>query len=201
MNDNILENKDTIFLSKIQILFNTIEELEALATTNPDEQRLIDYEISDYLHLIQNNDLSDEKLLEVTKKLKIARIKRNALNNVNELANTWFGNNKTFIFSDHRDILENAIKEKLKTLNCEYGYRVLDAETVESYKEATVIESKVRKQRGGKYEISKEELEEKLASGMKNKQIAEELGCDQSYISVLKKRYGLGMREYNRRGE
>lgn len=200
MNDNILENKDTIFLSKIQLLFNTIKELELLASTNPEEQRLIDHEISDYLHLIQNNDLSDEKLLDITKKLKIARIKRNALNNVNDLANTWFGNNKTFIFSDHRYKLENAIKEKLESLNCEYKFRVLDKETVESYKEATVIECKVRKTRG-KYDITKKELEEKLASGMKNKQIAEELGCEQSYISVLKKKYGLGMREYNRRGE
>lgn len=200
MNDNILENKDTIFLSKIQLLFNTIEELEALAKSNPKEQQSIDYEISDYLHLIQHNDLSDDKILEITKKLKVARIKRNALNNVNDLVNVWFGNNKCFIYSDHRHKLENAIKEKLESLNCEYKFRVLDEETVESYKEATVIECKVRKTRG-KYDITKEELEEKLASGMKNKQIAEELGCEQSYISVLKKKYGLGMREYNRRGE
>ena len=200
MNDNILENKDTIFLSKIQLLFNTIEELEALANSNPKEQQSIDYEISDYLHLIQNNDLSDEKLLEVTKKLKIARIKRNALNNVNDLVNVWFGNNKCFIYSDHRHKLENAIKEKLESLNCEYKFRVLDEETIERYKEATIVDVKVRKQRGGKYEISKEELEEKLAQGMKNKQIAEELGCDQSYISVLKKRYGLGTRKYTKRG-
>lgn len=200
MNDNILENKDTIFLSKIQLLFNTIEELEALAKSNPKEQQSIDYEISDYLHLIQHNDLSDDKILEITKKLKVARIKRNALNNVNDLVNVWFGNNKCFIYSDHRHKLENAIKEKLESLNCEYKFRVLDKETVESYKEATVIECKVRKTRG-KYDITKEELEEKLASGMKNKQIAEELGCEQSYISVLKKKFGIGMREYNRRGE
>ena len=200
MNDNILENKDTIFLSKIQLLFNTIEELEALAKSNPKEQQSIDYEISDYLHLIQHNDLSDDKILEITKKLKVARIKRNALNNVNDLVNVWFGNNKCFIYSDHRHKLENAIKEKLESLNCEYKFRVLDEETVESYKEATVIECKIRKTRG-KYDITKEELEEKLASGMKNKQIAEELGCEQSYISVLKKKFGIGMREYNRRGE
>ena len=200
MNDNILENKDTIFLSKIQLLFNTIEELEALAKSNPKEQQSIDYEISDYLHLIQHNDLSDDKILEITKKLKVARIKRNALNNVNDLVHVWFGNNKCFIYSDHRYKLENAIKEKLESLNCEYKFRVLDEETVESYKEATVIECKVRKTRG-KYDITKEELEEKLASGMKNKQIAEELGCEQSYISVLKKKFGIGMREYNRRGE
>lgn len=200
MNDNIYGNEDTIFLSKIQILFNTINELEDMAKSNPEKQRLINYEISDYLHLIQNEDLSDDKILEINKKLKIARLKRQALNNVNDLANVWFGNNKCFIFSDHRHKLETAIKNRLETLNCEYKFRVLDAETVESYKEATVIECKVRKTRG-KYDITKEELEEKLASGMKNKQIAEELGCEQSYISVLKKKYGLGMREYNRRGE
>ena len=71
---------------------------------------------------------------------------------------------------------------------------------VDSFKECIVIEAKVRKRRG-KYEITKEMLEEKLEKGMKNKEIAEELGCEQSYISVLKKKFGLGMREYKKRGE
>ena len=36
---------------------------------------------------------------------------------------------------------------------------------------------------------------------MKNKDIAKELGCDQSYVSVLKRLYGIGRRTYKKRGE
>lgn len=195
-----MENKDTIFLAKLQKVIELLDEIDEMAHNNPDEQQAIDYEISDYQHLLQNEDLSDEKTLEVAKKLKDARLRRVHLNNTYELVKTYYGNNKVLIYSDNRYKLVEAITDKLRTLNQEYKYRVLDEDTVNSFKEVIIIESKVIKTRG-KYEISKEELEEKLAQGMKNKQIAEELGCDQSYISVLKKRYGLGMREYNRRGE
>lgn len=196
-----MENKDTIFLAKLRKVIELLDEIDEMAHNNPDEQQAIDYEISDYQHLLQNEDLSDEKTLEVAKKLKNARLRRVHLNNTYELVKTYYGNNKVLIYSDNRYKLVEAITDKLRTLNQEYKYRVLDEDTVNSFKEAIIVESKVRKQRSGKYEITKEELEEKIANGMKNKDIAEELGCDQSYISVLKKKYGLGMREYTRKGE
>lgn len=195
-----MENKDTIFLAKLQKVIELLDEIDEMAHNNPDEQQAIDYEISDYQHLLQNEDLSDEKTLEVAKKLKDARLRRVHLNNTYELVKTYYGNNKVLIYSDNRYKLVEAITDKLRTLNQEYKYRVLDEDTVNSFKEVIIIETKVRKRRG-KYEITKEMLEERFEKGMKNKEIAEELGCEQSYISVLKKKFGLGMREYNRRGE
>lgn len=198
-----MNNKDTVFLAKLRQVIELLDEIDEMAKNNPNEQQEIDYEISDYQHLLQNEELSDEKTLEIAKKLKAARLKRVHLNNTYELVKTYYGNNKVLIYSDNRYKLVEAITDKLSTLNQEYKYRVLDEETINHFKEAVVIESKVitGRKRGGKYEITKEELEEKIANGMKNKDIAEELGCDQSYISVLKKKYGLGMREYTRKGE
>lgn len=198
-----MENKDKVFLAKLQLVIETLNEIDEMARKNPEEQQAIDYEISDYQHLLQNEDLSDEKIVEVAKKLKEARVKRESLNNVYALVSTYYGNNKVLPYSDTRYKLGDAIKEKLKTLNQEYKYRVLDEDTINGFKEATIIETKVivKKKRVSKYDISKEELEEKLANGMKNKDIAKELGCDQSHISVLKKLYGLGTRKYTKRGE
>lgn len=198
-----MENKDKVFLAKLQLVIETLDEIDELARSNPEEQQAIDYEISDYQHLLQNEDLSDDKIIEVAKKLKIARIKRESLNNVYALVTTYYGNNKVLPYSDTRHRLTDAIKDKLKTLNQEYRYRVLDEDTINGFKEATIIETQVivKKKRVGKYDISKDELEEKLANGMKNKDIAKELGCDQSYITVLKKLHGLDTRKYNRRGE
>lgn len=198
-----MENKDKVFLAKLQLVIETLDEIDELARSNPEEQQAIDYEISDYQHLLQNEDLSDDKIVEVAKKLKIARVKRESLNNVYALVTTYYGNNKVLPYSDTRHRLADAIKDKLKTLNQEYKYRVLDEDTINSFKEATIVETKiiVKKNRSSKYDITKEELEEKIASGMKNKDIAKELGCDQSYITVLKKLHGLGTRNYKKRGE
>lgn len=195
-----MEKTDLIFLAKLQQVMTTLDELDDIAKRNPTRQQMIDYEISDYLHLLQNEDLSDEKILELSKRLKQARLTRVSLFNTSELVKTYMNNNKVLIYSEHRHKLKDAIEEKMKNLNNNYNYRILEQEDVDSFKECTVIESKTRKKRG-KYEITKEMLEEKFEKGMKNKEIAEELGCEQSYISVLKKKFGLGMREYKKRGE
>jgi hypothetical protein len=195
-----MEKTDLIFLAKLQLVMTTLDELDDIAKRNPTRQQMIDYEISDYLHLLQNEDLSDEKILELSKRLKQARLTRVSLFNTSELIKTYMNNNKVLIYSEHRHKLKDAIEEKMKTLNNNYNYRILEQEDVDSFKECIVVETKVRKRRG-KYEITKEMLEERFEKGMKNKEIAEELGCEQSYISVLKKKFGLGMREYKKRGE
>ena len=195
-----MEKTDLIFLAKLQQVMTTLDELDDIAKRNPTRQQMIDYEISDYLHLLQNEDMSDEKILELSKRLKQARLTRVSLFNTSELIKTYMNNNKVLIYSEHRHKLKDAIEEKMKNLNNKYNYRILEQGDVDSFKECTVIESKTRKKRG-KYEITKEMLEEKLEKGMKNKEIAEELGCEQSYISVLKKKFGLGMREYKKRGD
>ena len=195
-----MEKTDLIFLAKLQLVMTTLDELDDIAKRNPTRQQMIDYEISDYLHLLQNEDLSDEKILELSKRLKQARLTRVSLFNTSELIKTYINNNKVLIYSEHRHKLKDAIEEKMKTLNNNYNYRILEQEDVDSFKECIVVETKVRKRRG-KYEITKEMLEERFEKGMKNKEIAEELGCEQSYISVLKKKFGLGMREYKKRGE
>ena len=195
-----MEKTDLIFLAKLQQVMTTLDELDDIAKRNPTRQQMIDYEISDYLHLLQNEDLSDEKILELSKRLKQARLTRVSLFNTSELIKTYMNNNKVLIYSEHRHKLKDVIEEKMKTLNNNNNYRILEQEDVDSFKECIVIEAKVRKRRG-KYEITKEMLEERFEKGMKNKEIAEELGCEQSYISVLKKKFGLGMREYKKRGE
>lgn len=201
MNNYIIENRDVIFLAKLQSVISTLDEIDKMAKENPDLQKMIDYEISDYNHILQNEDLSDEQMVEIAKKLKEARLKRATVYNTFELVKTYYGNNKVLIYSHNRYKLNDAIKEKLKNLNQEYKYRILDGKTVDTLKGTTVVETNVKEQHVSKYIISKEELEEKLASGMKSKDIAKELGRNQSYVTMLKKKYGIGVREYKKRGE
>ena len=195
-----MEKTDLIFLSKLQLIMTTLDEMDILIKTNPSKQQTIDYEISDLLHLLQNEEISDDKIVELGKRLKKARLTRSALFNTSELIKTYLNNNKVLIYSEHRHKLREAVEEKLKTLNNAYNYRVLAKEDVDGFKGKIIIDSSIGKRRG-KYDITKEMLEERFEKGMKNKEIAEELGCEQSYVSVLKKKFGLGMREYKKRGE
>lgn len=83
-----MEKTDLIFLAKLQQVMTTLDELDDIAKRNPTRQQMIDYEISDYLHLLQNEDMSDEKILELSKRLKQARLTRVSLFNTSELVKT-----------------------------------------------------------------------------------------------------------------
>ena len=144
MNNYIIENRDVIFLAKLQSVISTLDEIDKMAKENPDLQKMIDYEISDYNHILQNEDLSDEQMVEIAKKLKEARLKRATVYNTFELVKTYYGNNKVLIYSHNRYKLNDAIKAKLKNLNQEYKYRILDGKTIDALKGTTVVETNVK---------------------------------------------------------
>ena len=194
MND--MENKEKIFLAKIQLLINTFDEIDDIVTNNPNDQPAIDFEISDYLHLLQNEDLSDESMLEVSKKLRNARIKRNQLQNTSQLIKAYTDNKSKLAYQNNRYCMENAIKNVVNRLNQDYNYRVLDTNDILEIKnEKPLVVTKE------KSKITKETLEEMINCGMKTNEIALALNCSPSNISHLKKTYGLGTRNYTKRGE
>ena len=189
-----LENKEKIFLAKIQLLMNTFEEIDEIVANNPNDQQAIDFEISDYLHLLQNEDLSDESMLEISKKLKNARIKRSQLQNTAQLIKAYTDNKSKLAYQNNRYCMENAIKNVVNRLNQDYNYRVLDTNDILEIKnEKPLVVTKE------KHKITKEELEEMINRGMKTKEIALALNCCDSNISHLKKLYGLGTRNYTKR--
>lgn len=194
MND--MENKEKIFLAKIQLLINTFDEIDDIVTNNPNDQQAIDFEISDYLHLLQNEDLSDESMLEVSKKLRNARIKRNQLQNTSQLIKAYTDNKSKLAYQNNRYCMENAIKNVVNRLNQDYNYRVLDTNDILEIKnEKPLVVTKE------KSKITKETLEEMINCGMKTNEIALALNCSPSNISHLKKTYSLGTRNYTKRGE
>lgn len=66
MNSNI----DTIFLGKLQQALDLLDEIDDMIKQNPNDQQQIDFEISDYLHLLQNKDLNDLDTESLLKNLK-----------------------------------------------------------------------------------------------------------------------------------
>lgn len=81
------------------------------------------------------------------------------------------------------------------TLHKPYNYRVLDENQINSF---MTIDNKSTETIEKKNKISKEELERLVNEGKKSVDIAKMYGFTQSYISVLKKKYGIKTRKYTK---
>lgn len=193
-------NDEAIFLAKIQQAITLLNEIDDTITNNPDMQKNIDWEISDYLHLIENETLSEKAKLEIDDRLKKCRIVRRQINHIQAIGKVFSDNRGKLTFKSSREILYSMIKNTVSKLDTEYNYRVLDQETINNLckKEEVVVEKK-KKTRGKQPCISKEDLQAKLDSGMKCNEIAKELGVRPEYISRIKAQYNM-TRKYNRRG-
>ena len=189
-----MDDKENIFLAKIQSLCNIFDEIDELIEDNPSEQQKIDFEISDYLHLLQNEDLSDSSMLNISKKLKQARLKREMLHNTALLIKTFNDNKQRIIHNNTRGMFRSNIKNTMNKLHQDYNYRVLEENDIKELKKE--INENVKKSRS---KISKEELLEKINEGMRTKDIAEHFETTPSTICHLKQKYGIASRHYNRK--
>ena len=193
-----MENKESIFLAKVQLLVNTFEEIDEIIKNTPTEQQNIDYEISDYLHLLQNEDLNDDSMLSISKKLKEARLKREQLQNVSHLIKAYVDNKSSLAYENNRFRMDNAIKNVMNRLHQDYNYRVLDETIISTLKTTNKVKKRERK-RNKNSKISKEDLLECVEKGMKTKDIAEYFNTTPSNICHVKKRFGIENRKYNRK--
>lgn len=193
-------NDDKVFLAKLQLILTTLDEVDDIIDNNPDMQKNVDWEISDYLHLLENEDLSKQAQSEIDDRIKKCRIIRRKLNNISIIAKTFNDNRGELVFRGQREFLGNSIRATINKLDNDYKYRALDETTInlliakkEDVEEKPVVIKK------GRVCISKEELEERLNNGMRNKEIAEEIGVTPEYVSALKRKLGVKRRTYERR--
>ena len=194
-------NNQNIFLAKIQQALALLDEIDDIIENNPTMQQNIDWEISDYLHLLENEELSEESRLEIDMQLARCRKIRRQLNNIYSIGKVFHDNRDKLRYKNQREFLANNIKSQLNKLDCDYKYRVLDQDTINSYikKEEKVEEPKKKKL--GKKRISKEDLLEMINKGMKNKDIAAEIGLSPSALCHLKDEYEIPRREYKKKGD
>ena len=195
-------NNQTIFLAKLQQAITLLDEIDTIIDENPTMQQNIDWEISDYLHLLENEELTEKARLEIDEQIARCRKVRRQLCNISSLAKVYVDNRDKLRYKSQREFLVSNIKSQLNKLDNDYKYRVLDKDTVDGYikKEEEIIEEP-KKKKLGKKRISKEELLEMIDSGMKNKEIAEKIGLSPSALSHLKDVYEIPRREYKKKGE
>lgn len=195
MNNDI----DIMFLSKLQQVLNTLDEMDNMIKDNPDNQQKIDYEISDYLHLIQNTDLDKLDINKVMAALKKLRLKRTSHYRFYEITKTYNANRDKLKYTSSRANLKEIIKNTLDNLNNEYNYRILESNDLNTLCTEKTEEKKKRSPKKSKYRITEFDLRKMVDEGMSTSEIATIFGCNQSMISHYKRKYGISTRSYKRK--
>ena len=189
-----MENKENIFLVKIQNCLKLLDEIEDTIGNNPNDQSNIDYELSDYLHIIQENNqkLDDKTKIELVDKIEKARLQREQYNSIYLIGKYFTENKNKLLYTNSRKIMYKGLSDLLGTLHKPYNYRVFSEDDIKEILKPTENKS------NRKSAISKEMLLECVENGMTSSEIATKYNCSTSNISHLKKQYGLKTRKYNK---
>lgn len=196
---NEINSKEKMFLGKLKALLDTfdsmdkiVEEINDIIDKQPNEQSRIDQLLSDYYHILENDDLSDEEIINIGKKIHEIRLQRRDENSVGKLIHCYDINKNKLMYSNksNRQMFYQAIANLKKTLHEDYKYRILTDNDIIDLKEKKIKKTKKCKR---KYSTapSLDELIECLSEGMKNKEISEKFDITPTYVSVLKRKYNL----------
>lgn len=195
----MIDNIDVLFLSKLQQAMLLLDDIDEMIKNNPDNQQKIDYEISDYLHLIQNIDLEQLNTDKILQELKQLRLKRASHYRFYEIIKSYNANRGKLQYASSRENLREIIKNTLDNLNNDYRYRVLDDNSLKEVGLCSMNVTPKKRGKKSKYRITEYELRRLVNEGMSTSEIATTFGCTQSMISRYKKKYGIITRHYNKK--
>lgn len=156
------------FYNKLTQAVKILDELDDMGNECPKKQSEIDSEISDWLHKIQHDELTEKDYVEIGKKLKELRKERESLNNQWELARIYNTDRNRLADPGNREFLMNSIRNKYNNFNKPYNNRVLDEEKI---KEVLGTSRKKRTK------VDHEKITKMFNDGMSVKDISKELGC------------------------
>lgn len=123
--------RDKLFLEYLNNAIENIDKIEEFIQSNSNEYSLIDKEIEDYEHLIENNELNKEQSVYVISKIHELRIKRRSVKNEHELENVYLNNLQKMTGNNTRTLLLNEIHKMEKQLQSEYKNRIITDEEVD----------------------------------------------------------------------
>lgn len=141
--------RDEEIVEKIGLAVQILNEIDEMIATQPKNLQQVDYELSDYYHLIENEDLSKFDINKIVKRIKELRKLRRSLSNENALESTYVNNKQKLIGNDTRQFLMVEINKKKKDLNSQYKNRIINEETLKEL----LIEPKKTRGRPKKEEI------------------------------------------------
>ncbi len=122
--------RDEEIFNKIKEAVKILEEIDIMISNQSIEIQNVDYKLSDLLHLIENNELSDEASINVIKEIHKLRKYRRSLQNEHEIENTYNTHKNKLIGKENRPFLLNEISKTIKQLGKKYNNRVYTEEEI-----------------------------------------------------------------------
>lgn len=167
---------------KIKEVVAALDEVDSWGERCSQEQSSVDLELSDWLHMLQHEDNSDEELVKISKRIKELRTRRESLNYVWELLKVWNANRTKLVSSNNRQFLIHEIDKSFSQFNKKYNNRVLSEERIAEVLGKEVI---VKRSNNEKKEIVRNILKD--SPEMKNSEIHSITGISQSTIAKYRK--------------
>ena len=117
--------RDEVIIEKITQAIKILDEIDEMIDTQPKTLQQIDYELSDYYHLIENENLKNYNINKIVERIKELRKIRRSLNNENAIEDTFRNHKQKLIGNDTRQFLLTEINKKKKDLSSQYKNRIL----------------------------------------------------------------------------
>lgn len=134
--------RDKIIVEKIKDAVEIMNEIDEMIEEQPLQIQSVDLELSDFYHLIENNELNEKQSYVVTKRIHELRKLRRSLNNEHEIETTYLTHKSKMAGNETRQFLMNEVYKTEKKLKSEYNNRILTDEQIKEILEETVVKRK-----------------------------------------------------------
>lgn len=122
--------RDKIIYEKIKQLVILLDEIDNMICTQGEELQKIDFELSDWYHYIENNELNETASIKIINEIQKLRKLRRCLNNEHEIENTYKNNASKVMGNNTRPFLLAEINKTVKRLDNDYKNRILTEEKI-----------------------------------------------------------------------
>lgn len=122
--------RDKIIYEKIKQAMDLLDEIDEMIKTQSIELQQVDYELSDWYHYIENNDIDENSSKKVLEEIQRLRKVRRGLQNEYEIENTYKNNSSKVMGNNTRGLLLAEINKTMNRLDCDYKNRVLTEDSI-----------------------------------------------------------------------
>lgn len=123
--------RDKLVCDKIFTAIAILDEIDEMITSQSAEIQKVDWELSDWLHYVENNDIKEENAFKILSRIKELREIRRSLSNESSIEDAYKNNAGKMMGNNTRPFLAQEIHKTLNHLNCEYKNRVLTEEEIQ----------------------------------------------------------------------
>lgn len=122
--------RDGIVIQKIKQVIELIDEIDNLINTQAKTLQEIDLELSDWLHFIENNDVTEKQCVIVIKRIKELRLIRKSLHKEHAIEKTYKDNSSKMMGNNTRQMLLSEINKTISQWEKEYNNRIITDEQI-----------------------------------------------------------------------